>query len=264
MKRAAQPRQIGRFKVHQRFFDRLAPGEGTNLFDGMVVIDIKRDYLTGDAEYIAVHPQFREIAHGEIVPEYIGYFTHEQGSTSLPNWVEVKQQEFTYEEVSAALSARLHGDAGVRDRSASFDARFNAFVGERSQHLDREGEQRRLVDIQRLGWLDRLLQRWWPSLFARLHPGLRNAIAGRHVPEGRQRELLDPVGPGDARQEHDAHRDGMLGQGAGSDESAADALGADVAPWPYLPARSSEEARLGAPGYGQAEQRRQDRWLDPI
>lgn len=83
-----RPRRLGRFKVHRRFFDGLSETDGANLFIGMIVLDVQRDFMTGDAEYLAVHPEFRHVPSNEIVPAYRAIFT--EGS-SVPSWIEITQ-----------------------------------------------------------------------------------------------------------------------------------------------------------------------------
>ena len=78
-------RQIGRFVVRGKFFKRLEPGDGMNLFSEMLVLDVRRDWVSDSVEYFGMHPQFREIAEGEIVPEYVAHFGPD---SALPQWRE--------------------------------------------------------------------------------------------------------------------------------------------------------------------------------
>ena len=78
-------RKIGRFKVAGLFFRNLAADEGANLFHGMVILDVR--HCWGDeVEYFAMHPDFRLIATGEIVPEYRAIF---DSISAVPQWEEV-------------------------------------------------------------------------------------------------------------------------------------------------------------------------------
>ena len=81
-------RNLGRFKVGQRFFDGLDTGEGVNIFAGMIVLDVRRSWSEDSIEYLAIHPDFRIVPHGEILPMYEGTFT---AGTALPVWHEVAQ-----------------------------------------------------------------------------------------------------------------------------------------------------------------------------
>ena len=76
----------GIFEVNDQFFNGLCVGDGVNLFSGMVILDMRRDYLQGYREYCAIHADFRPVQIGEITPKYQGVFS--TGST-IPKWVEV-------------------------------------------------------------------------------------------------------------------------------------------------------------------------------
>lgn len=79
-------RNIGRFVVGARFFDGLARGEGANLFHGLIVLDLQRNWVSGTGEYTALHEQFRDIAEGEMAPQYMATF---RDGESTPTWVEM-------------------------------------------------------------------------------------------------------------------------------------------------------------------------------
>lgn len=83
------PSRVGRFKVDAFFFFRRAPEEGLNLFDRMVVLDIRHDYLTGMREYVATHPDFEPRVEGALVPEYKAVFSTE---SSIPKWVKCEPE----------------------------------------------------------------------------------------------------------------------------------------------------------------------------
>lgn len=76
----------GRFFVDALFFAGLDANEGINLFDRMVVIDVRHTSSWDKREYVALHEQFRPVPAGDITPEYTAVFSRE---TSLPTWVEV-------------------------------------------------------------------------------------------------------------------------------------------------------------------------------
>lgn len=76
----------GYFEVKDRFFDGLCVGDGVNLFSGMVILDMRRDFMQGHREYCAIHADFRPVQPGEITPKYQAVFG--AGST-VPKWVEV-------------------------------------------------------------------------------------------------------------------------------------------------------------------------------
>ena len=77
----------GSFEVHEKFFDGLETLQGVNLFNNMIVLDVRRDVLRQRLEYYAIHPGFRGISVGEIVPKYEAIFTVGE---IYPKWVEVK------------------------------------------------------------------------------------------------------------------------------------------------------------------------------
>ena len=81
-----RPRNLGIFYVHMDFFNDLAPGEGVNLFHDMVVLRAVEKYEQNSIEYIAAHPQFRQVDMGEMLPEYEARF---DSTSALPTWVEV-------------------------------------------------------------------------------------------------------------------------------------------------------------------------------
>lgn len=76
----------GWFSVDFRFFDRLDVDEGVNLFHRMVVIDVQHKYFDNRVVYHAIHPGFRAVTPGEIIPEYRGVFSP---NSIYPTWVEV-------------------------------------------------------------------------------------------------------------------------------------------------------------------------------
>lgn len=77
----------GFFEVADKFFDGLETLQGINLFHNMIVLDVRRDFLRPCREYYVIHPDFRGISIGEIVPKYQGIFTDGE---IYPKWVEVK------------------------------------------------------------------------------------------------------------------------------------------------------------------------------
>lgn len=223
---SAMSNRIGTFKVDDRFFNKLEPGDGTNLFHDMVVLDIRHDYLSRDRTYFAVHPAFRPVLQGEKYPEYIAIF---RDGTALPEWQELKPTGETLDEAvqkfNARAAAHRERERVVRDWHPPTEARSD-IAGYRERGVYQQGEFGRLVDIQRAGWrgrLDRLLQRGLALVCAVL--GRRNATAADHLPQGRQ--LLRPgfLGAFDRGQQHDANRDGVSGQGARGDARGAGSAG---------------------------------------
>lgn len=75
--------KIGRFVVAEGFFDRLAAGEGVNLFHNMIVLDVRRDFMSRQVEYIAIHPDFHPLPEGCIVQTYTATFT---SGSPYPTW----------------------------------------------------------------------------------------------------------------------------------------------------------------------------------
>ena len=81
-------RRIGRFKVDHHFYDTLDVEEGVNLFDRMVVLDVVHDHVSGVANYTAIHPSYRELPYGEIIPMYVPKF---HLGCIAPEWIETKE-----------------------------------------------------------------------------------------------------------------------------------------------------------------------------
>lgn len=80
-------RRVGHFFVDRAFFRELDVGEGTNLFHQMVVLNVDHEMWSNRVKYHAAHPDFRELAVGEITPEYRAVFTPD---SPFPQWQEVK------------------------------------------------------------------------------------------------------------------------------------------------------------------------------
>ena len=78
-------RCFGRFYVHREFFLDLRPDQGTNLFDGMVVMRAREDFTRDQVEYVAIHRQFRPVPFGQVVPEYVATF---DCHSARPTWTE--------------------------------------------------------------------------------------------------------------------------------------------------------------------------------
>lgn len=102
--------RVGKFKVAGMFFRRIEMIDGkmagANLFDGMVVVQIERDFGTDQVTYYGLHPQFREVPTGEQTPEYTAAF--DCGSVT-PRWTEVPAFKMNLEAVAdqAWLAARF-------------------------------------------------------------------------------------------------------------------------------------------------------------
>jgi len=101
--------RVGKFKVSDLFFRRVEMIDGrmagANLFDGMVVIQIERDFGTSQVTYYGMHPDFRELPEGEITPEYTAHF---DAGKIAPKWTEVPPYKMNLEAVAdqAWLAAR--------------------------------------------------------------------------------------------------------------------------------------------------------------
>ncbi len=229
--------RIGLFKVNIRFFNGLRPRGGASLFHDMIVLDVQRDFLTNDRTYMAVHPAFRPVLPGEKYPEYIAIFFRD--GTALPEWQEIKPTGETIHELiqrpAGVVDLRRERERVIRDWHPPTEAQSRARLNSISDR-----ELRRLVDIQRAGWrgrLDRLLQRGWArvlDLFGR-H---RNAAPRNDLPQRGLAVFPAPVWGGDVGHQHDAHGDGVLGQGAGGLPSAAGAGVAQVAGGRSAPPRA--------------------------
>ena len=77
-------RRIGRFTVADQLLRAaIDTGDGANLFDGVVPLDVRRDWFRSSTEYIAWHRDFRPIGEGECVPEYRAVFRDGQ---TTPTW----------------------------------------------------------------------------------------------------------------------------------------------------------------------------------
>ena len=63
-------KNIGRFYVSNVFFHDLRPGDGTNLFNGMVIFETNRNFASMRTEYMAMHVDFDDVREGEMVPFY--------------------------------------------------------------------------------------------------------------------------------------------------------------------------------------------------
>lgn len=75
--------KLGRFYVSQCFFNKLTDDEGVNLFDRMVVLEAHKDYRYWRTEYLAYHPDFKEVQEGYEVPLYRAIFND---VSSTPYW----------------------------------------------------------------------------------------------------------------------------------------------------------------------------------
>lgn len=79
-------KNIGRFYVSNVFFHDLRPGDGTNLFHGMVIYETTRDLSCLKTEYLAIHEDFEDIRDGWDIPEYKPVFNK---TSAFPRWVKV-------------------------------------------------------------------------------------------------------------------------------------------------------------------------------
>lgn len=76
-------RKFGRFSLPTLFFKNLHEGEGTNWFQGMVVLRAEENFPRDTVDYVAIHKDFDYCPVGQIIPEYEGII--EAGET-YPKW----------------------------------------------------------------------------------------------------------------------------------------------------------------------------------
>ena len=79
---ANQIRKIGRVRI-SRLFVESAFAEGLNPFDRAVVFHVDYNYPRDEFQYEMAHPDFKELAEGEIMPDYTGTFVDGRRS---PSW----------------------------------------------------------------------------------------------------------------------------------------------------------------------------------
>jgi len=77
-------KNIGRFFVSNVFFHDLRPGDGTNLFNGMIVFETTRNLRMQRTEYLAMHEDFEDVRDGWEIPEYKPVFNK---TSPFPMWV---------------------------------------------------------------------------------------------------------------------------------------------------------------------------------
>jgi hypothetical protein len=85
-------RQLGRFVLHERFFRDLSDFAGVSMFRDMIVLDVRRNFLCATVEYSALHPQFREVREGDVIPEYEAVF---EFGKATPTWREKPLDRWT-------------------------------------------------------------------------------------------------------------------------------------------------------------------------
>lgn len=77
-------KRLGRFTVSSQFFDNLQANEGLNLFHSMIVLRASENYECNAIDYIATHPDFKEVKDDERIPEYVAQFFP---NSIYPKWV---------------------------------------------------------------------------------------------------------------------------------------------------------------------------------
>ena len=77
-------------KVSALLIEGMAYGEGLNFFIGAAVLEVRRDWSMGSAEYVMYHPQFEPIPYGSLVPEYVATFTDD---SAAPVWVRKEESQ---------------------------------------------------------------------------------------------------------------------------------------------------------------------------
>lgn len=83
---AKRVRRIGTFTVSKALIINCIEGEGANLFDRMVVMEVTHDFARDTSTYLAIHPDFDEVKEGLDAPEYVATTFDENGS---PTWERV-------------------------------------------------------------------------------------------------------------------------------------------------------------------------------
>jgi len=64
-------RRIGQFEISMVWVDA---EERPNILDRCLVLNVDHDFARRTIRYVAIHPDFDEIAEGETAPEYTGIF----------------------------------------------------------------------------------------------------------------------------------------------------------------------------------------------
>ena len=77
-------KNLGRFYVSNVFFHDLRPGDGANLFHGMVIYETNRRLDWRRTEYLAMHEDFDDVGEGEMAPVYKPVFDK---MGAFPKWV---------------------------------------------------------------------------------------------------------------------------------------------------------------------------------
>ncbi len=80
-------RNQGTFSVTREFFIDLKPGDGVNLFHGMVVLQTSQNHSTGSTDYYAIHEDFEEVPEGAVTPTYTAKFI--DGGSVYPVWEKI-------------------------------------------------------------------------------------------------------------------------------------------------------------------------------
>lgn len=100
--------RYGTFEIDSHFWRHIditdGRVDGSNLFDGMVVVDVETLWNRDAKRYKAIHAQFREVKAGELLPEYRAIF--DKGAT-VPRWEEVKLSQVSdeaYDKMLAEIS----------------------------------------------------------------------------------------------------------------------------------------------------------------
>ncbi len=77
-------KRVGRFEVSEKLIWDIINGKGnTQLFEGMIPVDVKRDMMRSKVEYICSGPMFDEVPEGQIIPMYRPVF---DDGKSVPRW----------------------------------------------------------------------------------------------------------------------------------------------------------------------------------
>ena len=77
-------KRVGRFEVSEKLIWEIMTGKGdTALFDGMCIVDLRRDFIRGVIEYYGTGPMFDEVPEGQLVPMYRPVW---RDGETLPGW----------------------------------------------------------------------------------------------------------------------------------------------------------------------------------
>jgi hypothetical protein len=74
-------RNLGRFTVTGCLLRSGSYTALAKLFDGVVVLDVRHDWMSECTEFMALHADFADVPEGSVVPEYRALFDDVSGQT---------------------------------------------------------------------------------------------------------------------------------------------------------------------------------------